>query len=169
MKYGKRITALTLTLMMALALSGCGGDQNGSGKSETSGAVSTSGTQAEASLAEPTAPAASASQGEGTDVTADYQDQLMGTYDDDYGARYSFNKGGKLIVLEKVDDKTETTEGEWWVWKEQEAVYLYTSLRGTAHPSRYTFEVAENGVLSLYDDTTGELSNLLTPSTCGTY
>ena len=60
-------------------------------------------------------------------------------------------------------------DGSWWVWQEGDTTYLYTNLEETAHPARYNFERSDKGVLSLYDDTTGELSDLLTPYTCGVF
>lgn len=153
-----------LVLLLAGSLTGCGGSSG-----VTSYAASVPAAQSQAEQVEQTATSSAASSAEGTDVTEAYESQLVGTYDDDYKARYVFDKGGKLTLLEKVSDKTETTKGEWWVWKEGDTVYLYTSLQGTAHPARYTFEKNKQGVLNLYDDTTEELLTMLTPATCGTY
>lgn len=165
MKNGKQILALTLALLAALALSGCGSSGKQSGAEKNSVTSCAASAPAERTGTESSSGSdASSAPGDGTDVTADYEKQLEGTYNDDYGARYIFSKGGKLKNMEKVDNKTETTTGEWWVWKQGNQVFLYTSLQGTAHPARYTFSVTDKGVLSLYDDTTHELVNLLTPS-----
>ena len=42
--------------------------------------------------------------------------------------------------------------------------YLSIYIKNTAHPTSYTFETTEEGGISLFDDTTGELSNLFTPT-----
>lgn len=165
MKNGKQMIALTLALLAALALSGCGSSRHQSSSEKSNVTSCVASTPAGSTAAESSGDsAASSTAGDGTDVTADYEKQLEGTYKDDYGARYIFYKGGKLKCMEKADNKTETTTGEWWVWKQGDQVFLYTSLQGTAHPARYTFSVTDKGVLSLYDDTTQELVNLLTPS-----
>ena len=158
-----RRTAILMALLLALTLTGCGG---GAGSDVTSGAASAPSSQAQPGE---TGSASTSTPAEGADVTADYQDQLLGAYDGEHDMAYRFSEDGKLTVAAQAGDDTELTEGSWWVWQEGDTVYLYTNLQGAAHPARYTFEVSEEGVLSLYDDTTGELCDLLTPYTCGVF
>ena len=63
-----------------------------------------------------------------------------------------------------TDGQDVTDEGSWWVWEEGSQEYLSIYIKNTAHPTSYTFETTEEGGISLFDDTTGELSNLFTPT-----
>lgn len=141
---------LSLALMLSLVLVGCGATtppaQSGSSTASTS-------CQAQAP------------EQEGKDVTDQYQEQLVGCYDDENGDRYTLNEDGS-VRRQQVEQ--EDTAGTWWVWQENGTDYLYIHMEETAHPAAYTFDVSENGI-TLFDDTTGELSNLFTPATCGVY
>lgn len=153
-----RMPAALLALFLALTLAGCGGGDS-SGHFTTSCAAS----------APPVSAGSSSVPEESTDVTAEYQDRLLGAYSGEHDMAYRFAEDGKLTVAVQGDDGNELTDGSWWVQQEGDTVYLYTNLQGAAHPARYTFELSEKKVLSLYDDTTGELSDLLTPYTCGVF
>ncbi len=156
-----RTPAILMALLLALTLTGCGGGSGSDAGSYTASVPS--------SQSQPGETGSTSTPAEGADVTAEYQVQLLGDYSGEHDMAYRFSEEGKLTVATQAGDETELTEGSWWVWQEGDTVYLYTSLQGTAHPARYTFEVSEEGVLSLYDDTTGELCDLLTPYTCGVF
>ena len=162
-----RKTLLTMfALLLALALGGCGGGAD-SGSAVSNGAASTPAGQSQSEPAEPSG--STSAPAEGADVTARYQEQLTGCYGGEHDMAYRFAEEGKLTVAVQGEDGYELTDGSWWVWQEGDTTYLYTNLEETAHPARYTFERSDKGVLSLYDDTTGELSDLLTPYTCGVF
>lgn len=151
MKY--RRTGILMAVVLALSLAGCGGGN--------SGGVSAS------SIAAATTSCLAGAPAEGVDVTARYQDQLLGAYGGEHDMAYRFSENGVLNVADWNSETSALAEGSWWVWKEGEKVYLCTSLQGTA--AQYTFAVSEEGVLSLYDAATGELSDRLTPYTCGVF
>ena len=94
-------------------------------------------------------------------MTDAYRDMLSGTYVDEYGDKYTIRQDGTL-TCEATNG--ETDEGSWWVWEEGSQEYLSIYIKNTAHPTSYTFETTEEGGISLFDDTTGELSNLFTPT-----
>ena len=154
----KRKLILPLIFALTLGLAGCGGTApqptENSSPAPISSAAASDPASSQAASSQPT-------EEEGKDVTAQYKTQLAGCYDDEYGDRYTLNEDG--TVLRQQADQEETS-GSWWVWQEKGTDYLYIYMKETAHPAAYTFDVAEDGGISLFDDTTGELSNLFTPA-----
>lgn len=139
----KRIGALALALLLTLVLSSCG-----SAATDSSGvSAGTTSCMAETST-------------EGADVTNQYKEELVGSYEDESGDRYTLKEDGTLV---RLNANQEEDHGSWWVWEEGSRDFIYLYIEGTAHPAAYTFEVTELGGISLFDDTTGELSNLFVP------
>lgn len=154
----KQKLALVLSLALAFALTACGASNQPQASAEPAPAAS--------STVQPTA-SGNSSQPEtsqttdGQDVTDAYRDVLPDAYVDEYGDQYTIRQDGTL-TCEATNG--ETDEGTWWVWEEGSVEYLSIFIQNTAHPVSYTFETTEEGGISLFDDTTGELSNLFTPT-----
>ncbi len=153
----KRKLALVLSLALAFALTACSNQPQAS--TEPAPAASSS-TQSAVSSCKAEAPETSQAT-DGQDVTDAYRDVLPGTYVDEYGDQYTIRQDGTLTCEATNGD---TDEGTWWVWEEGSQEYLSIYIQNTAHPVSYTFETTEEGGISLFDDTTGELSNLFTPT-----
>ena len=155
----KQKLALILSLALTLTLTACGG----SNQSQTpvgSDPIKSAPTQSVVSSCKAEAPETS-QEADGQDVTDAYRDVLSGTYVDEYGDKYTIRQDGTL-TCEATNGETE--EGSWWVWEEGNKEYLSIYIKNPAHPTSYTFETTEEGGISLFDDTTGELSNLFTPT-----
>lgn len=153
----KQKLALFLSLALTLALTACGASEQpqASAQTSTSAVPSAAVTSAQGEVPETSQPT------DGEDVTDAYRDVLSGVYVDEYGDKYTINQDGTL-TCESTNGETE--EGSWWVWEEGSKEYLSIYIKNTAHPASYTFETTEEGGISLFDDTTGELSNLFTPT-----
>lgn len=155
----KQKLALVLSLALAFALTACSASTQPQTSAEPDPAKSAP-TQSAVSSCKAEAPETSQAT-DGQDVTDAYRDVLPGTYVDEYGDQYTIRQDGTL-TCEATNG--ETDEGTWWVWEEGSKEYLSIYIQNTAHPTSYTFETTEEGGISLFDDTTGELSNLFTPT-----
>ena len=155
----KQKLALVLSLALAFALTACGASNQPQTSAEPDPAKSAP-TQSAVSSCKAEAPETSQTT-DGQDVTDAYRDVLPGAYVDEYGDKYTIRQDGTLTCEATNGD---TDEGSWWVWEEGSKEYLSIYIKNTAHPTSYTFETTEEGGISLFDDTTCELSNLFTPS-----
>lgn len=155
----KQKLVLLLSLALTFALTACGASSQPQTSAEPDPAQSAH-TQSAVSSCKAEAPETSQTT-DGEDVTDAYRDVLSGAYVDEYGDKYTINRDGTL-TCEATNG--ETDEGTWWVWEEGSQEYLSIYIQNTAHPASYTFETTEEGGISLFDDATGELSNLFTPA-----
>ena len=154
----KKKLALVLSLALAFALTACSASNQPQTSAELAPAKSAP-TQSAVSSCKAEAPE-TAQTTDGQDVTDAYRDVLPGTYVDEYGDQYTIRQDGTLTCEGANGD---TDDGTWRVWEEGSKEYLSIYIQNTAHPASYTFETTEEGGISLFDDATGELSNLFTP------
>lgn len=156
----KKKLALALALLLNVTLVGCGDNTTGQPQTSTPLGGADSGGLSSAVSSCSSDAAASEQEISDYDMTAAYCEELAGVYTDEYDAQYTIRQDGTLT---RENANGEQEEGNWRVWRKEEKEYFYLAIQNTAHPASYTFETTEAGGISLFDDTTGELSNLFTP------